>query len=110
MDLSSRTTPHSGHGYALETTDDPDSLTATIPGSTAAASLLTGVGAGTASAGGIATAWRVCSLKKSLALSPGSALCVSLGSSQLLQLSEPDKTNTNKRTEVFTNLLIAYLL
>jgi hypothetical protein len=107
MDLSTRTIPHSGQGYALETTDDPDSLSAIIPGSTVVVVVCAGMGAGTAAAGGMATGVRVCSLKKSLALRPGSAFSVLLC---ILQLREPNKASTSRRAEILKNFFIVYLL
>jgi hypothetical protein len=93
--------------------DEPDSFTATVPDSEAMAEAGAGAaaGIGTASAGGTATGMRVCSLKKSLALRPGSALCVfACGRSQLVQLSEPNKAGTSRRAEIFKSLFISYLL
>jgi hypothetical protein len=51
-----------------------------------------------------------CSLNRSLALRPGSALWVFSGRDQLSQL--PDKAATSTRTEIFRSLfiIIVYLL
>jgi hypothetical protein len=45
-----------------------------------------------------------CSLKRSLALRPGSALWLFSGRDKLLQL--PDKATTSTRTEIFRTLFI----
>ena len=112
MILSNCTIPHSGHGYVLEMTDDPGALTAMSPVVAGLATFLVGVGNGCAWA--IATALRVSVLKKSLALRPGSAafltLTCCLGRNQLLQLKEPDKQNTSKRSEIFRSFFIVHLL
>jgi hypothetical protein len=126
MVLSNCTIPHSAHGYVLETIDDPDSLIATSSRLTAAVlvPILAAVdtlsmgaavdalsmGAGTVSTEAIPEASRVCSLKNSSALKRDSARLVSLGLDQLSQLKEPDKPTTSKRSEIFKNLFITYLL
>jgi hypothetical protein len=92
-------------------TDDPGALTATSPVGAGPGTVL--VGAGTGCAWAIATALCVSVLKKSLALRPGSAAfstLTCLDRNKLLQLKEPDKQNTSKRSEIFRSFFIVYLL
>jgi hypothetical protein len=60
-------------------------------------------------AAGVAAGMADCSLKRSLALRPGSAFWGFSGRDQLLQL--PSKAATSTRTEIFRSLfIIIYLL
>jgi hypothetical protein len=111
MILSNCTIPHSGHGYVLEITEDPGELTSMSSELTALGGLIVGVGAGNGCAWVIVIALRVSVLKKSLALRPGSAaFFTGLDRNQLLQLKEPDRQNTSKRSEIFRSFFILYLL
>jgi hypothetical protein len=111
MILSNCTIPHSGHGYALEVTEDPGALTSISSVVAGLSGCIVAAGTGCAGVVGI-MALRVSVLKKSPALRPGSAALVTccLGRNQLLQLKEPDKHNTSRRSEIFRSFFILYLL
>ena len=112
MALSNCTIPHSGHGYVLEMTDEPGALTYTSPVGVVGVGLgifLVAVGSGCALV--TVKAFCVSVLKKSLALRPGTAaLVLCFGRNQLVQLKEPDKQTTSKRSEIFRSFFIVYLL